>query len=193
MTITAARPIVLTRLSWIAAVWGLGYAIYRAYYAFGGTAGLPGRPAAGDTFRLINGIGTVVLLIAAVLPIAMLPSWRSPALRRWLLALCWVVAVGCGMHALIDMIDRVLSLTGHLKIPYPASSWESIDRRQADLQDLFGNEPWFLIEGLLFAALAWANLTSRRWWTGTALVAVAILTVFGVLSATGVIGKAIVL
>jgi hypothetical protein len=186
------RPAGLTRLSWVAALWAAAYTIYRAYYAFGGTAGLPGQPAAGGTFRLINTVSVVVLLIAAIVPLAMLPLWRVPALRRWLLALCWVVAVGCCMHALIDMIERVMSLTGHLQISYPADVWASVDRRQADLQDLYGNEPWFLIQGLLFAALAWPNLIRRRWWIGTAAIAVAALTVFGVLSATGAIGKAIV-
>jgi hypothetical protein len=45
---------------------------------------------AADTVRLINTVAGVVLLIAAVLPIAMLPLWRSPVLRRWLLVVCWV-------------------------------------------------------------------------------------------------------
>jgi hypothetical protein len=45
--------------------------------------------------------------------------------------------VGCSMHALIDIIERVLSLAGLLRIEYPSTVWASIDRRAADLQDLF--------------------------------------------------------
>jgi hypothetical protein len=41
----------------------------------------------------------------------------------------------------------VLSLTGVHPTHYPPGLWLSIDRRQADLQDLFFNEPWFFVEG----------------------------------------------
>jgi hypothetical protein len=41
------------------------------------------------------------------------------------------------MHALIDSIERVLSLAGLLRIEYPSTIWATIDRRSADLQDLY--------------------------------------------------------
>jgi hypothetical protein len=98
------------------------------------------------------------------------------------------------MHAVIDMAQRVLSLQGRLAIQYP-SMWQSIDRHAADLQDLYGNEPWFLIEGLLFGALAWCHLAGRGrwWWLGSALVVTALLIAYGLLAATGVLGRSIVL
>src|SRR5688500_9857382 len=74
-----------------------------------------------------------------------------------LLAVCWVIAVGCIMHALIDSIERILSLAGLLTIEYPAAVWASIDRRAADLQDLFFNEPWFLLEGLARMDCSWSR------------------------------------
>jgi hypothetical protein len=43
--------------------------------------------------------------------------------------------------------------------------------------------------------LGWTNLgrsPGRRWWTGTALVAIAALTTIGLLSAFGVVGKLII-
>jgi hypothetical protein len=112
-----------------------------------------------------------------------------------LLTLCWTVAVGCSMHAIVDMIQRVLSLAGVVHVAYPAL-WATVNRREADLQDLFGNEPWFLIEGLAFGALGWIALGAgrvRRWWTICAVAATTMLTVLGMLTATGVVGKAIVL
>jgi hypothetical protein len=185
------------RLSYVTACWGLLYAIYRGYYAFGGTWGQPGVPAPGHEgeLRLVNGSAVVILLIAAAVPLGMLPLWRRPAARRWLLVLCWAVAVGCCMHAVIDIVQRVLSLQGRLTIQYPAL-WQSVDRHAADLQDLYGNEPWFLVEGLLFGALAWCNLAAGRgrgWWLGSALVVTALLIAYGLLAATGVIGRSIVL
>jgi hypothetical protein len=134
-------------------------------------------------------------VVAAALPIAALPLWRIPRARRVLLAVCWAVAVGCCTHALINSIQRVLSLAGLLRIEYPPTVWASIDRRAADLQDLFFNEPWFLVEGLGFAALGWIALGSggrRRWWVGKAITAISVLTVVGMLSATGVIGRTII-
>jgi len=183
----------LARLSWIAAAWALWYALYRGYYALGGAAWLPGRPAPAAHFRLINAVAAVILVIAAALPPVMLAGWHRPRLRSIFLVLSWVIAVGCCMHAVVDMTGRVLSLTGHVRIPYPV--WTTIDRREADLQDLFFNEPWFLIEGLLFGAIAGVVMSgrARRVWYATAVAAVAVLGVFGILSTLGVIGRAIVL
>jgi Protein of unknown function (DUF3995) len=173
----------------------LGYAAYRGYYAAGGTAGMIGVPRSESEFRLLNLAAVVVLLVAAILPVAALPLWRRPRPRRILLAVCWVVAVGCVMHALIDDVQRVVSLAGGREISYPASQWASVDRRAADVQDLAFNEVFFLGEGLLWAVLAWIgldNAAGRRRWVGTAIVAIAALTAIGLLSAFGVIGRVIV-
>jgi hypothetical protein len=65
-------------------------------------------------------------------------------------------------------------------------------RRAADLQDLLFNEPWFLLEGLGYAALGWIALgpgSRRRWWIGSAIAATTVLTVIGQLSATASSGK----
>jgi hypothetical protein len=185
----------LTSVSVAVAVWGLCYALYRSYYALGGTLLLPGTPADPTQFRRINAAAVVILTVAAVLPIAVLPLWRRPRARAVLLAVWWLVAVGCSMHALIDIIQRVLSLAGLLRIEYPATVWASIDHRTADLQDLFFNEPWFLLEGLGFGAIAWIVLGAgrgRRLWVGSAIAATLALTVIGLLSATGVIGRVII-
>jgi hypothetical protein len=153
---------------------GLLYALYRAYYGFGGTAGMIGRPASQAEWRAINLIAAAVLLVAALLPVAALPLWRRPRLRRVLLVVCWVLAVGCVTHALIQDAQRVLSLAGALQIRYPASFWATVNRHTADIQDLAFNETWFLIEGLLWGMLALIVLgasSARRWWTGTATLA----------------------
>jgi hypothetical protein len=46
------RPLVPVTVA--VAVWGLGYALYRGYYALGGTLLLPGTPADPTQFRLIK-------------------------------------------------------------------------------------------------------------------------------------------
>jgi len=185
----------LASVSIAVALWSLGYALYRGYYAVGGTGFLPGTPADAQQFRLINAVAVVIIVIAAAVPLVMLLLWRRRRARPVLLAVCWLVAVGCIMHAMIDSIERMLSLAGLLQIEYPPRVWASIDHRAADLQDLLFNEPWFLLEGLGYAALAWIGLgpgSQRRWWVGSALAAISVLTVIGLLSVTGVIGKVII-
>ena len=189
-----AAPNALLWTSRAAAGWAFAYALYRAYYAVSGTFGMFGVPVSEGQWRFVNGIGATILLVAAVAPLAVLPAWRRPALRPVLLGVCWVVTVGCVMHAAVDMSERVLSLTDLLTMEFPY--WSSIDRRQADLQDLLFNEPWFLIEGLLWCAIAWSAGLARapraKWWLASALVAILALTVVGLLSATGVIGTFII-
>ena len=94
------------------------------------------------------------------------------------------------MHALTDIILRLLSVTGVHPTHLPASVWVSFDRHAADLQDLLLNEPWFFVEGLLWAALGGTFLRRsqcRTWWISAA-VACGLLTITGVLSGLGTIG-----
>lgn len=97
---------------------------------------------------VINLAGATLLLGIAVLPVAVLPLWNMTRVRPILLGLCWVLAVGFTMHALVDDIQRVLSLAGVLHLDYPLFS--TVNRRVADLQDLLFNETWFLVEGVLW-------------------------------------------
>jgi hypothetical protein len=138
--------------------WALLYAAYRGHYALGGTVGMFGTPVSMSQWLLINAVGAAIILFAAVLPVATLPLWQRRQARSVLLALCWVIAVGCVMHALVMGTARILSLAGVLHMDFPF--FASIDRRESDLQDLLLNEPWFLIEGLLWGA-CWAGSGSH--------------------------------
>jgi hypothetical protein len=173
--------------------WALLYAAYRGYYALGGTVGMFGTPVSMSQWRLINALGAAIKMIAAVLPVVTLPLWQRRQGRLVLLALCWVIAVGCVMHALVNGTACILSLAGmlHMDLPFFAS----IDRRESDLQDLLLNEPWSLVGGLLWGTLGWfrlASVRSRLLWVGSGLAATVALTVIGVLSTVGIIGRFIV-
>src|ERR687897_1681921 len=53
-------PGVAGRLRWVslaAAGWALAYALYRAYYAVGGAAGMFGVPVSESQWRFVNGAG----------------------------------------------------------------------------------------------------------------------------------------
>jgi hypothetical protein len=183
----------LVRVSLALAAVGLAYALYRAYYGFGGTIAMIGTPASESRWRAINLGAAGVLLLVALLPLAALPRWERPRWRRVLLAVAWLLAVGGVMHALIMDVQRVASLAGVHHIRYPASEWASLDPHAADIQDIVFNETWFLVEGLLWGVLAAVVLGrsgGRRRYLASAVAAVAVLTCIGLLSAFGVIGRA---
>lgn len=190
------RPRGLVAVSLLLSGCGLPYALYRGYYGLGGTFGAVGRMVSASEWRAINLGAAAVLVVLALLPAAALPAWRRPRPRAMLLGLCWVLATGLVMHGLIMDTQRVLSLAGALHIRYPGPSvWETFNGRAADIEDLAWNETWFLADGLLWGALAWMALgrsPARRWWTGTAVAATAALTLIGLLSAFGVIGRFVV-
>lgn len=174
----------------MASVWAFGYGLYRLYYAVGGTFGMLGTPVSQEDWRRINLIAAILLFATAFLPIVVARLWTRPRWQPLLLTLAWVIAIACISHALIGIVQRIASLAGALTISYPF--WQVIDRREADLQALFFNEPWFLIEGLLWVALAWVGIlrtsARRRWWVVSIVAAIAISTLVGLLSAFGVIG-----
>lgn len=178
--------------TWSAAAWALLYGLYRLYYALGGTVGMLGTPVSHRQWLTINAIASALLFAAAALPLVL--AWKSASGRFARFALCWIIAVACISHATIGIVQRISSLTGILTIPYPF--WETIDRRLADVQALFFNEPWFLGEGILWGVLAWAGglreSPARRAWLWSAGVAITLFTVIGLLSAFGVIGTVIV-
>lgn len=184
----------LAVLGGLLAAWGGLYAAYRAYYAAGGRLGMIGTPASDSLWRGINLAAVAALLLAAAAPVALVPLWRHRPARLVLICVSWLAAVACVGHALIDDVQRIASLTGAFTVRYP-SLWANIDRRSADVQDLVWNESWFLLEGLLWGALAWVALgrgRSRRVWAVTAAAATAVATLVGLLSAFGVIGRVVV-
>ena len=191
---TSANEPTLRRLSAFAAAWAAIYAVYRGYYAVGGTVGMLGVPASESEFRYINAVAAVALTGAAALPVLLLKMWPAPRWRVAGLALCCVIIVGCVGHAMVGISQRVLSLTGVLTMSYPF--WLTIDRAKADWQALLWNEPWFLIEGLVWHAIAWTAVVReaswRAFWTLALLIAVAVFTVLGLLTAFGVVGRVIV-
>lgn len=191
-SLSDGAPVLLTgtgrRLALLLALWAFAYACYRAYYAVGGTVGMLGEPVSDVEFRAINAVGAAIILVAAVLPPV---AVRVPRLRRALPALGWLTAVGCCTHALVNSTLRVLSLTGVHPTVLPADVWQWYDRQASDLQDLLLNEPWFLVEGLLWAALGLMVVAAprRRAWVLSAAATCLTLTAVGVLSGLDVIGS----
>jgi hypothetical protein len=116
---------------------------------------------------------------------------RAGRPRRALLAACWLAAVGFCMHAVVDAVRRILSLSGVHPVSYPPGLWVTIDRRTADLQDLLFNEPWFFVEGCLWALVGILVLrtgATRRPWLLSAVAGCLLATTIGLLTGLGAIG-----
>ncbi len=180
-------------LAWLACGWALLYAAYRGYYALGGRFGIFGTPVSWEQWRFVNGVAAVLLVLVAALAAALPLLWRWPRARMALVGVAWIIAVGCVMHALVDETTRILSLAGRLPMEFPF--FTTIDRRRSGLQDVFLNEPWFFVQGMLWGAIGWRGLgsaTARRRFIISALAAVGVLTLVGILSAIGVIGRFVV-
>jgi hypothetical protein len=171
------------------AVWAFVYACYRGYYALGGQAGMIGRPVSEARFRVVNAVGAAILMLAAIVPLTVLrhgDGWP----RRALLAGCWLAAVAFCMHAFVDGVLRILSLSGVHAVSYPPGLWVTIHRRTADLQDLLFNEPWFFVEGCLWALVGSLTLrteASRRRWLLSAVAGCLLATALGLLTGLGAI------
>jgi hypothetical protein len=65
----------------------------------------------------------------------------------------------------------------------------SIDRRKADVQDLLFNEPWFFVEGCLWALFALNALapSARRRWKRSGVVVCLVAAAIGVACGLGAI------
>ena len=71
------HPAGLVAASLVTSIWVLLYALYRGYYAVGGTVGMIGTFRSASEWRGLNLAGAVILLAVAVLPVTMLPLWRG--------------------------------------------------------------------------------------------------------------------
>ena len=154
--------------TWLAAC-SFAYAGYRAYYALGGDVGMIGVPASESDFRAVNAAGAAIIAAAGVLALL---AVRVRRILRALPVLGWIGAVGCCMHALVDMTLCALSLTGVHAMTRPADFWLTVDHRTADLQDLLLNEPWFSSRACSGARSVWSTSAtaggapgSRRRWS----------------------------
>ena len=83
----------------------------------------------------------------------------------------------------------MVSLTGVHPTHYPQACGCPSTATQAELEDVFFNEPWFFIEGCLWGLFALTALqpSSRRLWRRSAVVACVLAAAFGVLSGLGAI------
>ncbi len=146
-------------------VWSVAYLVPHLYWAIGGTHGLSAvKPSARalPEWRAINWAASGVLALPAMLAVALVRA-RSRALKAGLLLVCLAGSSIAAAHGLYGIVYRALIVSGTIDVdgePFDAS------RHGWVIWDLAVFEPWFLIEGLLLAALGAAVTPTcfrRRW------------------------------
>jgi hypothetical protein len=143
-----------------------------AHWALGGTFLLPAssQMVAANDLRAVNWAVSLILLAGAA-AIWTLPSFRRtdrPPRRLTKLYFETVVffigvgAVVCISHALFGFLTKGLYIAGLYAVDFPGALTEH-QKWSAAVIDLLVFEPWFLLEGIMLAAVGWAvQPTARR-------------------------------
>lgn len=163
------------------AVWSVAYLAPHLYWALDGTIGLsalkPSAPAVPE-WRAINWAATGVLALPALIAAAVVRA-RPGAFKASLSIACLVGAAIAAGHGLYGIVYRSLTVAGMIDID--GRSFDAA-RQGWVVWDLLVFEPWFLIEGLLFAGFGWAASPPRfrRTWiiacaTGVTLATISAL------------------
>lgn len=119
-------------------IWSLLYIPIHIYWAFGGTALMPGVWKDEAKWEAVNWGASVVLLAAAMFALLLVHPWGRKIPRWLMLAMGWYVTKG-------------LFLAGVIPVEFfDFSAWATVDIDYIILTDLLLFEPWFLIVGILF-------------------------------------------
>ncbi|MFD7257558.1 DUF3995 domain-containing protein [Streptomyces sp. NPDC059874] len=129
-----------------ACVWMVVFAGFHAYWALGGTYGLPPGESLVDNTPLfiIDLIAIPMNLGGAALALALVQRWGLFFPRRLVLCGAWGCALLMVFHALPAMVDLAIFLAGRREGPL-----EGMDRFSVLIY-----EPYWMLGGLLFTVLA---------------------------------------
>ncbi len=148
-------------------IWSIVYMFPHLYWALGGTLGLSIlKPSISEIpqWELINWIASAILTAAGLLGIVLIYFWNSKLLKGLLLTITWAGCSVAASHGIYGIIHRLLQIAGIIEVE---SGPFNVGEHAYVLWDLLLFEPWFLIEGILFAVLGWCSFkkpTNRAIW-----------------------------
>lgn len=137
------------------AIWSLLYLLPHLVWALGVRAGfvaLHPSIATLPQWRTINWIASVILGIAALLGLALRQRSADTAVHRAKLTIAWLGSCIATAHGLVGIGMRIATISGWPQPAVPAWLY----------WDLLVFEPWFLIEGVMFAVAGGLLLPERR-------------------------------
>lgn len=123
-------------------------------------------------FEVANLVVAVFLTAVGFLGLLFIPIRRGSFLSWLLLA---ISLVGCSLatsHGIYGILNRVLQIAGVLELE--SGPFQPVEHAYV-LWDLLLIEPWFIIEGILFAIVGWCYLDkarSRRIWIMLCIVGI---------------------
>lgn len=165
-------------------LWSGLYVLPHLYWALGGEVGfsaLKPSATAHAQWEAINWAASVVLVLPVLIGVGLIRFRGQRVVRPVLLAATFAGASIAASHGLYGIVYRILNLVGVVDIDGEAFA---MSEHPWVLWDLLVFEPWFLVEGLLFAAVGWAAATTsqaRRRWTIACASGIALATVTGLL------------
>jgi hypothetical protein len=164
--------------------WSVLYILPHLYWAVGGELGfsaLKRSATAQEGWQAINAAASLILLLPVGIGLALLRAPTHRLARALLLSAGLGGAAIAGSHGAYGIVYRLLNVVGVVAVDgrgFTASEHPWV------LWDLLVFEPWFLIEGVLFAATGWASMSgseSRRRWLLACLLGTSLATTTGVL------------
>ena len=153
------------------------------YWAVGGEFGfsaLKPSATAQDGWQAVNAAASLILLLPVGIGLVLLRAPSHRLVRAVLLAACLGGASIAVSHGVYGIVYRVLNIVGVVDVD---GRGFTTAQHPWVLWDLFVFEPWFLIEGVLFAAAGWASISgseSRRRWLFGCLVGISLALTSGV-------------
>jgi len=133
--------------AYAACVWMVLFAAVHAYWAVGGTVGLPPGLSVRDNPALfiIDVVAIPLCLVGAALALAFVRPWGARLPRRLLMVAAWGTSALLVLHALPAMVTLIGLALGMYAEPLSPETRFS----------LFLYEPIWMLGGLLFVLAAW--------------------------------------
>lgn len=141
---TGARWLAVAACGWAVAFAGLSF-----FWAAGGKTGLQPLEGAGGANGLLAAANVgagVAKLALGVGALAVVSAWLPRALLKPLRILIWVAGVGMLLYGGLGLVSDILHVTGVINDPAT---------RKWFLIYLVLWDPWWVLGGALFTALAW--------------------------------------
>jgi hypothetical protein len=163
-------------------IWSVAFGFLHILWALGiGLFMLKPSALEVSQFEAANLVVAVFLTAVGFLGLLFIPL-RRRSFHRW--SLLAISLVGCSLatsHGIYGIVNRVLQIVGVLELD--SGPFHLMEHAYV-LWDLLLIEPWFTIEGILFAIAGWCYLDrarSRRNWIMLCIVGILLSLVSGLL------------
>ncbi|MBE3560514.1 MAG: DUF3995 domain-containing protein [Ktedonobacteraceae bacterium] len=145
------------RIAYMACGWALLFAALSFFWGAGGRTGLHPleQPATASNLLwvVINLAAGILKIVGGLIALALVRTWKQRFIHRLLLIFTWLMGVGMCLYAGLGLVSDVLHVTGIINDP---ATWRWF------FWYLVLWDPWWLLGGVLYVALAWITTLSAR-------------------------------